>query len=479
MKQHLLVLALTLAGCSGQPSPAGPATASAPLVVTHQVKMRPGLGGERFSATVEADTRVRLTFNSPGYVQSIAQREGQSGRHLLGAGDRVRSGEVLAELRTAEYRARVQEAESNLGQALAGEQDSLAGVDLARAQTRQARAQVEQARASELQSRAQVRELEAVLQAARAQEGEARAQLQKSQADWERAQQLMAADSLTRPDFDTARASYEVARGKLREAEEQVRQRAAQLLKARTEVRAAGARVEQALGQVDASLAQEGRAQAGVLSSRSRIHGARSNVEQANVQLGDVYLKAPMDGIILNRAVEVGAQVAPGTVGFELADTHHVLVTFGVPDILVKQLKLGQTLALQCEALPGTRFQGQVRTISPEADPQSRVYKVEVRVPNQKDELKVGMIANLDLGGPQPNRAVLTVPLGALQPSKKTPGGYQVFCVEGERARAVEVKVGKPQGDQMEVTEGLKAGDSVIVEGAHLVVDGQNVKVKS
>lgn len=479
---HYMFLSFLCIGCSSSP-PQGHTTAApaaAPLVVTQAVQTTTRQGGERFSATVEADTRVNLTFNSGGYVTRIEQRPGKGGEHVLGAGDRVRRGEVLAELRTLEYRARVNEAESSLGQSLAGEHDAQASVDLARAQTRQSRALVDQALQSEVQSRAQVHEAEAASRASQAQLSEAQAQLSKSQADWERAQNLMQAESLSKPDFDSARLAFSLAQGKLQEAQQQLRSASAKLGEARAGVLAARARVEQAQGQVDASLAQEGRSLAGVDSARARTLGARSNVEQANVALGDVYLKAPMDGVILSRSVEIGAQVGPGTPGFAMADTHHVLVTFGVPDILVRELKLGQTLRIKSEALPGREFEGTVRTIAPEADAQSRVYKVEVRVENSKDNLKVGMIASLDLASKEASpRKIIAVPLGALLPNKDREGAYQVFVVQNNQAKLRDVQVGRASGDMMEITSGLAEGEQIVVEGGNRVNDGQTVKVKS
>lgn len=476
-----ILLGLLLCGCQGSPKPEGTAAPSAaPLVVTQTVKATTRQGGERFSATVEPDTRVNLTFNSGGYVTRIQQRPGKGGEHILGAGDRVKRGEVLAELRTLEYRARVNEAESSLGQSLAGESDAQASVALARAQTRQSRALVDQALQAEVQSKAQVREAEAGVRAGQAQVFEAQAQLSKSQLDWERAQNLMQANSLTKPDYDSAKLALSMAQGKLQEAQQQLRSNNAKLTEARANVLAARARVEQAQGQVDASLAQEARSQAGVDSARARTLGARSNVEQANVALGDVYLKAPMDGVVLSRSVEVGAQVGPGTAGFAMADTHHVLVTFGVPDILVRDLKLGQSLDIKCEALPGQDFEGTVRTVAPEADADSRVYKVEVRVDNSKDNLKVGMIAALDLVDKEDSpRSIIAIPLGALLPNKDQEGAYQVFVVEGNKAKLRDVKVGRASGDMMEITSGLEEGEQIVVEGGNRVNEGQTVKVKS
>ena len=473
-----VVLALAMGGCGGHT--AAPIPASPPLVEVQPATKTTREGTNRFSATVEADTRLRLIFNSSGYVHEILQMSGKSGVHRVGAGDHVRRGQVLAELRTQEYRARVSSDEANLGQALAGERDSRAAVVQAQAQTRQSRAQVTQMQAAEVQARAQVREAVASLRSAQAQLLDARAQDRKAQADYDRAVHLQQNQSITQPDFDSARVAHESCVQKVKEAQQQVSQLEAKVTEAKANVLASSGRVVQAKGQVDASVAQEERALAGVQSAEAKTQGMRSNIELSKVALEDVYLKAPMDGVVLSRSVEVGAQVSAGAVGFEMADTRSVRVTFGVTDILVSALKRGQNLRLTCGALPGRSFEGSVSTIAADADTQSRVYKVEVKVPNPHDLLKVGMIATLDLAGKESGpRHVIVVPLGALLPSKNVANGYRVFVVEGGKAVSREVKVGQPVGDHMDIVEGLKEGESVVVEGANLINDGQTVKVKS
>ena len=106
------------------------------------------------------------------------------------------------------------------------------------------------------------------------------------------------------------------------------------------------------------------------------------------------------DGWVLKRNVDVGTLVGPATNGFTLADTRSVKAVFGVPDTAMANVRLGSAQSVTTEALPGV-FQGHITSISAAADPKSRVYSVEVRIDNPRNELKAGMIASITLGGGQ------------------------------------------------------------------------------
>lgn len=124
----------------------------------------------RFSGVLEPYRRVDLQFRVGGYIGNIRQERGSDGRmRTLEPGDIVKRGELLAALRTTDYRARVEQSSASLSEAHAAE-------DGARAQLAQAGAQLEQA-----------------------------------QRDWERAQILFKAEALTKPDFDAAKAKYEAS----------------------------------------------------------------------------------------------------------------------------------------------------------------------------------------------------------------------------------------------------------------------------
>jgi multidrug efflux system membrane fusion protein len=254
----------------------------------------------------------------------------------------------------------------------------------------------------------------------------AKANLEHAHLDLARAKNLYAANSMTKSDYDKAQARY-----------------------------------GEALGSVGAAAAQ---------------------VKEARIALEDASLKAPVASLVLKRKVEVGDLANQGTVGFMLANTEEVKVIFGISDLMLQHLKLGQSLAVTTEALRGREFQGLVTAISPSADPRSRVFDVEITIPNPHQELKVGMIAAVSVPTGLAPLAVTVVPLTAIVRSQTRPEGYALFVVEEKDGKKIarcrdNVELGEVYGNVITVTKGVKIGEPVIITGATLVIDGQPVRV--
>jgi RND family efflux transporter MFP subunit len=216
-------------------------------------------------------------------------------------------------------------------------------------------------------------------------------------------------------------------------------------------------------------------------SSIGSVVTAQAAVAQAQQSLSDCELRAPTDGQILSRNIELGALVGTGTTGFTMGDTKRVKAVFGIPDTVLASVRLGNRQGIQTETYP-QEFYGQVTAIAPQADQKSRTFEVEVTVPNSNQLLKAGMVATLDLGQPKLTSPVPVVPLGAIVSG---PDGaskaFSVFVVvrDGDKdvARRRIVQPGMAYGDMVSVTKGLSSGDRVISNGATLVNDGQVVRV--
>jgi RND family efflux transporter MFP subunit len=223
-------------------------------------------------------------------------------------------------------------------------------------------------------------------------------------------------------------------------------------------------------------------ARAQVAAIDAKITGARALIREAELARGDSGLKAPISGQILKRLVEVGALVGPGTPGFVMANNSTVKVVVGVADTILPRFKTGATHGVITEALPDRRFSGRVTKVSPTADPRSRLFEVELTLPNADGALKPGMVATVDVstGGDAAPPAQLTLPLSAIV---RAPGGahdaYAVFVVEqgtgGAVARLRAVTLGALVGNAVAVTSGLTGTEQVVVRGAALLTDGERV----
>ncbi len=204
---------------------------------------------------------------------------------------------------------------------------------------------------------------------------------------------------------------------------------------------------------------------------------------QAAQSLADCSLRAPLDGYVLKRSVEVGSLVSPGAAAFSIGDVRAVKVVFGVADVVIGSMKPGAEQTVSVEAVPDRKFRGQITRVAPSADPSSRVFEVEVTIPNQDGALKSGMIAALEVDhrGAAPTSRGRLVPLNAVVRPPGQAQGYAVFVVEGppgkQQARLRRVELGDVSGNLIQVTSGLQGGERVIVRGATLAADSQAVRI--
>jgi multidrug efflux system membrane fusion protein len=221
-------------------------------------------------------------------------------------------------------------------------------------------------------------------------------------------------------------------------------------------------------------------ATAQLASTSAAVENSKAQVSEAKLALGYCELRAPFDGWILKRNVDVGTLVGPATNGFTLADTRSVKAVFGVPDTAIENVKPGKAQAVTTESLPGT-FNGHITSISAAADPKSRVYSVEVRIDNPRDQLKAGMISSISLGGGRPNAKVMVVPLTAVVRSPDKKEGFAVFLTDGSgdmtSVHSRDVTLGDTFGNNIAVVTGLNAGDRVVTSGTNMIKQGDQVRV--
>lgn len=226
--------------------------------------------------------------------------------------------------------------------------------------------------------------------------------------------------------------------------------------------------------------------------ARAKLDGARAQLEQANIQFADSQLKSPLDGVVASRSVEHGTLVSSGTKAFVLVDLSSVKAVFGVPDTMQARIKPGSPLTVVVDALAGREFSGKVTAVSPSADPKSRVFDIELTIPNLDALLKDGMIATVRLEGlggqdagasptAEGSSTVASVPLQSVVRPPDDPKGYMVYVAaekDGQTvAQARRVELGDVTGRSVLVRGGLKLGERVITAGATLVNDGAAIIV--
>lgn len=263
--------------------------------------------------------------------------------------------------------------------------------------------------------------------------------------------------------------------------QDQIKEAEAELAKAQATAEAAKlsfGRMSALFAAASATKPEFDNSQADSERANAAVKQASAQLSLARTQLADSIIHAPKDGWITAKNIAVGSLVGGSVSAFTLIDTHLVRVSFGIPDTEMQLVHLGQTLQVSTEAAGD--YQGRVTSISPSADSKTRVYTVEVTLPNSENRLKAGMIATLELRQATP-QDVTVIPLSAVLRSPQDPNAYTVMipvsASNGTVARPRTVQLDGTYGDKIAVTSGLQPGDRVITTGASLVHGGDPLQI--
>jgi len=203
--------------------------------------------------------------------------------------------------------------------------------------------------------------------------------------------------------------------------------------------------------------------------ARSKFVQATTALERAEERMGDTTIKAPVDGLILQKYVETGQIIASGVSNVgggspiaDIADMRAVHIEAGIDEIDIGKISLGQRATIRPEAYPDQDYAGKVTRIAPEARVEQNVtlFDVIVRVENTDGKLKSGMNSTVEIvvvDAPD----VLTIPVTALQDGDvpRSPGTGLVLLKRGEVYEEQPVRTGRTDYRVIEVLEGLSAGD--------------------
>ncbi len=179
-----------------------------------------------------------------------------------------------------------------------------------------------------------------------------------------------------------------------------------------------------------------------------------------------IVIRSPRDGIVSKLAIREGHFVTPGTAILEVAGLDDVWLVAEVYESDIAQVKLGDELLVRFGALPGEIHRAKIDFVSPVLDSESRTLEVRATVPNPRGFLKPNLFAEARVQIESNTRALL-VPREALI---RTPDQDRVVLVVGDRSfKSVAVVVGRWGDDEVEITDGLGAGDEVVTSAQFLL----------
>ncbi len=196
-------------------------------------------------------------------------------------------------------------------------------------------------------------------------------------------------------------------------------------------------------------------------------------VNAAQARLAQTVIRAPFNGRLGLRRVSIGSIVNPNTIITTLDDTSLIKLDFDVPEVFLSRLQLGLTVTARSAAWPDFEFHGEVTSIDTRVDPVSRTIIVRALLPNEDAKLMPGMFLTVSLL--KDDVEALMIPEQAIIPERSK---QFVFLLDADNlVEKREVKTGRRRPGQVEIVDGLIAGDRVIAEGTQKVKPGQAAAV--
>jgi len=328
-------------------------------------------------------------------------------------GDSVRQSQVIAQIDRTEFLQKVKEVEAKVAQA--------------------------KANLSELEAGSRPEELRQAEEALR----QAQSRFDNAKLHRERVEALFKRQVISKKEADIAEMDYTVAEAQL------------------------------AASQQNLKLVREGARQEVREGSRAKLKEMEALLAQEQIRLQNTLIIAPFQGEIIRKYIDAGALASPSTPIVNLVHTMTLKIVANVLEKDIPLLKPAMKAKIQTEAYPGKVFEGKVARINTGLDLNTRTLQAEIEIPNSSRLLKPGMFARIEvvlLEKPE----VLAIPSNAVMENQ---GEKFVYLLEGNKAARRPIVTGIEQDRFMEVREGLKEGDQVIVRGQEGIRENTTIRV--
>ena len=385
------------------------------------------------SAGAAAGTSI---LTATGYV--VAHHKIAVGAKVMGRvawigvekGDLVQEGQVLVRLEDTEFRAQVNQANANLASA---------------------QARLEQLKTGS-RPQEKMRDKAAVLQA--------EARLRTAQAEYERTEKLHRDGVSSKSELDRALAERDTAAALVEAAKQS---------STMTDI---GPRPEE------------------IRAAEAEVQQMKAALDYAQTQLAATEIKAPVSGTVLERIVERGEMVSPSAFGgsgartsvVDLADLTDLQVELDISQTDFSRLKMDQKAEIIPEAYPYLKYGGFIEEIAPEANRAKSTIQVKVKVENPDQQLRPEMNARVNfLADSTPNKEGNAASGRILVPKQavvRIDNSAFVFVIKGNKVEQRAIRAGGEIGDDYQVLEGLSGNESVALNGADKLRDGDRVKIQ-
>ena len=214
-----------------------------------------------------------------------------------------------------------------------------------------------------------------------------------------------------------------------------------------------------------------------ISTQRASLDSVKAQVAQAEKALADTTIRAPFDGYITARPVAAGEYVALTNKIATIVRIGTLKLQLQTPEQKASLAHLGDKVTALVSAYQGREFTGRVTAINQSVDPNSRIFLLEAKFDNPKNDLKPGMFATARVSQPGGVQAVFVPKLAVIR--DKTTDSNQVFVVENGKARLRVVQVGDALGDSIRLVSGLKGGETIATTNLGDLFDGAQLTVNA
>ncbi len=410
-------------------------------------------------ATVSQTLDVTGTVEAYDLLRVLPQATGlQIQQVLVKQGDLVQTGQVMAVLDDSVLQAQIAQAQAE--------------VESQRTVVRQREADVGRTQAAVAQAEADVAQTQFTVAQRKARLAEAQANLEQANREVERYQSLSDEGAISRQELETRITQAKTAKEGVRVAE--------------ADISAAQAQIRSAQANISSTKASVEIAQANIRTAEANVRSSQARVQQLQTQLEQTIVRAPASGVVAERQARIG-DVTNGTQElYTIIAENQLELHAKVPETQLSQVKIGAPVTITSDADPNLKVLGSVREVAPLIDPESRKATVKIDLPPlgaiPGSFLRPGMFLKASIT--TTTTQGLKIPAKAVVP--QADGRAIVYRVtENEGVEAIPVEVGEIQGQfggdlnnaKIEIKQGLKVGDRVVVSGAAYLKDGDRVNV--
>ncbi|MFQ3574327.1 MAG: efflux RND transporter periplasmic adaptor subunit [Thermodesulfovibrionales bacterium] len=207
--------------------------------------------------------------------------------------------------------------------------------------------------------------------------------------------------------------------------------------------------------------------------AESEVERAKASLSLLKQKLSKTKIHSPLNGYVKSRKVTAGDFVRVGTAMFNIIQTNPIKLSFNINERDIAKVKPNQDVTFTIDSIPNKEFKATVFTVYPLLDEKMRTLMIEARTANEEGILKPGLFAKVKIFTDK-ERDVVLIPATSIIYEADT---MKAYIVEGNVARVRQLKIGGKYGEFMEVIDGIKEAEMVVVVGHQNLSEGVKVNV--